>query len=272
MAKQGDLWDDSALVTAFNEAITTYKKMNIKKASDVSNDIVSRDQSICDVSVENKEDTRQEDENEKKNIQLNAAKEAEEISNPSLVKENQTVESVEPLVSDSHVEASQGSQDYNQLLNQYHELEQQRQNVINQLHQYGAWNYQYNDGAYNSATTATQWTNGSTFPLVCPCVGQCCDAPCPSVPTCGPASGTKPDIVGTAMGAAERAISSLRTKIADDSNLNGANEGRENEVKDAIQSASSDTDLSDVLNAWYSAGFYTGKYLVEQSIAKKHQS
>ncbi|XP_016900687.1 uncharacterized protein LOC103490751 isoform X4 [Cucumis melo] len=32
---------------------------------------------------------------------------------------------------------------------------------------------------------------------------------------------------------------------------------------------SSETDLATVLNAWYSAGFYTGKYLMEQSHAKK---
>lgn len=38
---------------------------------------------------------------------------------------------------------------------------------------------------------------------------------------------------------------------------------------DVAHSASSETDLAEVLNAWYSAGFYTGKYLTEQTVARK---
>lgn len=37
--------------------------------------------------------------------------------------------------------------------------------------------------------------------------------------------------------------------------------GKDEEIKgaDVAHSTSSETDLAEVLNAWYSAGFYTGK-------------
>ena len=183
-----------------------------------------------------------------------------EGSNPSLVKENP---SVYPPVLESYTEVAQdaqksysynrGAEDYNQLLNQYYEVEQKRQQIIEQLHQCGSWNYQCSgDGSgsgmqwANSPTIqehplpVSQAYNQTTFSSCCPYASQCFAAPC-SVPTCffgGSCAGKScPDvceatdprksspqedskIVETAMGAAERVISSMRAKISGDSNSN----------------------------------------------------
>ncbi|KAL2901221.1 putative 4-diphosphocytidyl-2-C-methyl-D-erythritol kinase [Bienertia sinuspersici] len=64
-----------------------------------------------------------------------------------------------------------------------------------------------------------------------------------------------------ALGVAERALSSLKNK-PDSKKDNKMNDGGE-------RSATSETDLSTVLNAWFSAGLYTGKYLTEQSCKKQ---
>ncbi|GFZ08688.1 hypothetical protein Acr_20g0004960 [Actinidia rufa] len=83
------------------------------------------------------------------------------------------------------------------------------------------------------------------------CVGKTCDA------TSGIGhNGKSPsfedgDIIKTAMEAAERAISSLKTKTSE--------KGEESNEGQLEQSAICETDLTVVFNAWYSAGFHTGK-------------
>ncbi|KAM6587710.1 hypothetical protein CsatA_010315 [Cannabis sativa] len=313
MAKQGDLWDDSALISAFNNAVSKYKTMHGKKANDVSKDkgeLVSGSGNHAGID-EHQETKRQENADEKSNLQPQSATEVGETSNPSEVKETHFID---PHIPESHAEVTQDvpmsysypqdGQDYNQLLQQYYELEEKRQQIIQQLQQYGGWNYQY---THEGTSTGMQWDNATTLnvqeqqsstqAMSCPCcpyASQCFITPCTSVPTCFKGGSCAVEtcidgcgvvdprkklpqqdnhIVEAAIGAAERALSSLRIKNSDDSNSNEANKGKETDRKEGgnIQSASSETDLAEVLNAWYSAGVYTGKYLVEQSIAKKHQ-
>ncbi|GMN30434.1 hypothetical protein TIFTF001_002796 [Ficus carica] len=318
MAEQGDLWDDSALLSAFDDAISKYKIMHSKKAGDVSNDRTEAPRSSGDHPVSGVDDqqeaARQEGADAKSDLPSSTITEVGEGSNPSLVKENP---SIYPHVLESYTEVAQdaqksysynrGAEDYNQLLNQYYEVEQKRQQIIEQLHQYGSWNYQCSGDVSGSGM---QWANSSTiqehplpvsqaynqttFSSCCPYASQCFAAPC-SVPTCffgGSCAGKScPDVceatdprksspqedskmVETAMGAAERVISSMRAKISGDSNSNEDITEKEKDKKEgeAVLSTSLETDFTEVLNAWYSAGFYTGKYLVEQSIAKKRQS
>ncbi|GAB4857871.1 hypothetical protein Ancab_015775 [Ancistrocladus abbreviatus] len=185
--------------------------------------------------------------------------------------------------------SSQGLEDYNELYRQYYELEEQRQKILYKLQQFGRLNH---SDPYENSQSCLQWGyqqsvgQDSHQNILVPCCSyacQCSIVPCSSVPSCclvGACPGalcTDPtvsmgigkqcassdvDIVNTAMGATERVISSLKEKASDVKEKNAHNSAVE-------QHASSETDLTVVLNAWYSAGFYTGKYLTEQSLAKK---
>lgn len=318
MGKEGDLWDDSALINAFDDAVSKYKVMHGKKNRDTSTEggeFVGGTGENASADVNQTHDFRR-DADEKSNVASSTATDLGETSKFSPVKENHCVDSSAPAErcmdsSNVHLQDAQhvingcsysyGTEDYNQLLSQYYELEEKRQKILEQLHQYGGWNYQYSGEGSGSGV---QWGSCSTsqeHPLCasqvshpnvicscCPYVCQCLVAPCPSLDgtcvgkTCTDTSSVamvpgRPclledgDIVKTAMGAAERAISSMRTKISGDSNINGE---KEKEIKEGetTQSGNPETDLTVVLNAWYSAGFYTGKYLTEQSIAKKGHS
>ncbi|XP_062073505.1 uncharacterized protein LOC133777784 isoform X2 [Humulus lupulus] len=258
MAKQGDLWDDSALISAFNNAVSKYKTMHGKKAIDVSKDkgeLVSSSGNHAGIG-EHQETKRQEDADEESNLQAHIATEVGESSNPSEVKETNPVD---PQIPDSYAEVTQnepvsysypqGAQDYNQLLQQYYELEEKRQQIIQQLHQYGSWNYQYTQ---EGTSTGMQGDYGTTLHVheqqtssqamscsCCPYASQCFITPCTSFPTCfmGGSCAGEPctnvcgvinprkkfpqqdnRIVEAAMGATERALSSMKIKNPDDSN------------------------------------------------------
>lgn len=176
----------------------------------------------------------------------------EQSSNLTPVKENHCV--------DSHVHESfpqgacavpngnsysQGAENYNQLLNQYYEIEEKRQKILEQLHQYGSWNYQcsgegsgYGSTFQEHSLPANQTSNANVVCSCCPYGCQCIVASCTSAPTCclggsyacnsctvasmptDPVKSFPPensDIVKTAMGAAERAISSMMLKTSGDS-------------------------------------------------------
>lgn len=140
---------------------------------------------------------------------------------------------------------SQGAEEYNRLLNQYYELEEKRQKILEQLHQFGSWNYQYSGegsgyGTYQEhLLPANQACNPNVVCSCCPYACQGSVTSCSSAPACclggpyacnscpGASVVTDPgrslpledsDIVKTAMGAAERAISSMTMKISGDSN------------------------------------------------------
>ncbi|GFP80290.1 hypothetical protein PHJA_000172400 [Phtheirospermum japonicum] len=172
---------------------------------------------------------------------------------------------------------SNAPEDYNQLLNKYYELEDQRQQVLQQLNQYNNWNDQH--PIPNTSTSQEYLTSVpqpyDTVTCYCPygcqnwvvpnnslpgyCSGDACtsnhcnDIPRESQPG-NPVDREDPDFVKTAMLAAERALSSF-TKEA-----NGVKDKQLGvEIGHFAESTKSSADLDVVLNAWYSAGFYTGK-------------
>ncbi|KAI4352146.1 hypothetical protein L6164_006426 [Bauhinia variegata] len=153
---------------------------------------------------------------------------------------------------DGHV-----ADDYTQLLIRCNELVEERQKVLEQLNHYGNWNYQYpTDASYFVAGRSLDGTH----------VGKTCNDD--SIPTCPEKVDQDNKILKTAMGAAEIAMSAIRTSISGDSNMKGEIERKHS---DPDQCADSETDLTDLFYAWYSAGFYTGKYLAEQSMANRRQ-
>ncbi|XWS38795.1 hypothetical protein CRYUN_Cryun19dG0160800 [Craigia yunnanensis] len=320
MGKEGELWDDSAIIDAFDNAMSKYKRMHDKKNSEANVFAVS-DQS-ADEAIKHR------DAGENCNVTSNTGIETEEAKDLQPIKENNAVHSQTP---EPYIDSStslrmqdkqdgnkgysdlQGAQDYNQLLSQYYEVEDKRQKILQQLQQFGGWNYQ--DSAEGSSAAA-QWSTScasqeyliptsqashssviSCFPYVCQSlVTPCTSYPCCSLGgTCVGETSTEQngamahgniltviddDIVKTAMGAAEMAISSMTTKASIDPNvkegkfifaLNAEDKEKKDDKGEMSQNTSYEADLTVLLNAWYSAGFYTGKYLMEQSIAKKKQ-
>ncbi|KAK8537864.1 hypothetical protein V6N13_096337 [Hibiscus sabdariffa] len=280
MGKESELWDDSALIDAFDNAMSKYK-MHGKKSSD-ANVSLSAHQSGGDA---------------EKDAGVITGTESEEAKSLELDKQD----------GNNGYSDLQAAQDYNQLLSQYYEVEEKRQTILQQLQQYGSWDYQYSAAGFSTAAQCGTSCVSQEYPIptsqasqstvICSCCPYVCQSlvtPCTSYPCCSLA-GTSvgkinaesigaithenlptvvdSDIVKTAMGAAERAISSLTTKASIDPNVNEVNADNK-EKKDGneeMNHGNHETDLSVLLNAWYSAGFYTGKYLVEQSVAKKRQ-
>ncbi|GMJ06024.1 hypothetical protein HRI_004271600 [Hibiscus trionum] len=307
MGKESELWDDSALIDAFDNAMSKYKKMHGKKNSEAN------------VSVHQSGDETIKDAGENINASVITGTETEEAKDLEPVKENHSVKLPTPVpYPDSSTSLPmqdkqdgnngysdlQGSQDYNRLLGQYYEVEEKRQAILQQLQQYGSWDYQY---SADGSSTAAQWgtscvsqeytvpnSQASQSTVICSCCPYVCQSfvtPCTSYPCCSLAgtsvgkTSTDPngsmshgnlskivnsDIVNTAMGAAERAISSLTTKASINPNVNEENKEKKDGGEE-MNHGNCETDLAVLLNAWYSAGFYTGKYLVEQSIAKERQ-
>ncbi|KAL4346697.1 hypothetical protein GQ457_17G019910 [Hibiscus cannabinus] len=290
MGKESELWDDSALI----DAMSKHKKMHAKKKSEAN---VSVDDAM-----------KPWDAGENSRAGVIAGTETEEAMDLEPVKENRTPEphtySSTSLPMQDGYSDLQGSQDYNRLLGQYYEVEEKRLAILQQLQQYGNWGYQYSaEGSTTAAPFGTscvsqecsiptsQALRSAAICSCCPYVCQSLVAPCTSYPCCslpgtsvgktstdpnGSAShGSLPktvntDIVKTVMGAAERAISSLTTKASINPNVNEEEKDKK-DGEEEMNHGDCETDLAVLLNAWYSAGFHTGKYLAEQSNAKEKQ-
>ncbi|KAL4313713.1 hypothetical protein S83_049569 [Arachis hypogaea] len=322
MGKEGDLWDDSALINAFDHAISTFKKMHKNKNN-------SKDESAgAEAEAEDEAETvmgatAEENGSSGDFRNLDTARDVDEKSNIPAADTPDLGEtgSVPKLGDDCHAEPqvghtcqdstrgqgiqsehdayayAQGVEEYNQLVVQYNELEEKRLKIWEQLNQYSAWNYKYDATATSSGVPYSNVQDYSMSPYqvsdpnvvctCCPCFSQCSMASCTSAPGCSlDESGVgKPcnshyvemdhkmpfpcedgKIHKIEMGAAEQALSSIRTTISGDSNVN---EEKERTISEPKQTSGSGTDLTALLNAWYSAGFYTGKYLAEQSMANR---
>lgn len=310
MAKQGDLWDDSALINAFDQAISTYKKMH--RSGKHKDGTPQEAETVIEENGANVEfpslDTTR-DADEKGNTSTADAPDLGETGNESKLEENLCAESLVDQRVDSttgqdmqsvqngyvHAEGVDG---YNQLLAQYYELEEKRVKILEQLNQYGGWNYQNVAAASSSGVPYSNSQDYSTYQVsdpnavcaCCPCFSQCSLAPCTSVPGCSFGGSSVAEHCNNisvemdrkmsfpredgklhkmAMGAAEKALSTIRTTISGDFNVN---EGKERNNIEPKEINGSETDLADVMNAWYSAGFHTGKYLAEQSIQNRRQT
>ncbi|KAF6148553.1 hypothetical protein GIB67_042512 [Kingdonia uniflora] len=130
---------------------------------------------------------------------------------------------------------SQGTLEYTELLNKYYELEDQRQKVLQQLQQVGSWNYPCSGEGSNYASQVHHDPNyQACHPAFnsscCPYACNCLAGSWPSMPVCplagastkGPeklSSLENESIVKTAMGAAEKVISSMKTMAPSTSNI-----------------------------------------------------
>ncbi|OVA02869.1 hypothetical protein BVC80_9095g63 [Macleaya cordata] len=319
MGKESELWDDSALMNAFDDAMTKYKAMHKKEHKGISTDGEEVMSDNPEILIDgNQEATRLVKADHPSNAALNNGTDVKEANDVPAFQGNHQAGSSDPEpfvhASSSHMPQaledytnSQGESEYNKLLSQYYELEEQRQKVLQQLQQVG-YGYYPSQGegsgscAYTCCSTqehqdrthfaSQQAVVSSCCPYVCPCL----TGSWPSIPACSlggacvskmgtysvpiactsdPAkvSSLQDDpVVKTAMGAAERAIASIKMEASNTSNIQQVKDKKE--LPDSLegemaQSSSSETDLTAVFNAWYSAGFYTGKYLSEQSIAKR---
>ncbi|KAI3469188.1 hypothetical protein Pfo_025851 [Paulownia fortunei] len=328
---KGDLWDDSALIKAFDHAISKYKTMHGMSGATAGEKAITNEEenlpvSEADGSNEFGSYTEHLQNDDNLYLTLETTAKIGETAKVLQIKESSPLE-LDPsakfvgssdnqngnlpptnenpaaksgslgkhmISSDlkSQNEAtlySNGSEEYSQLLNKYYELEGQRQQILQQLNQYSNWNYQH---PISSTSTSEEYQASIPQPydtVTCYCPYGCQNwvVPCNSLPascsggictdkSCnailkGSQNGNSmspedPDFVKMAMVAAEKALSSLKKE---------ANGGKDNqlgmEIGHCAESTKSATDLDVVLNAWYSAGFYTGKYLSEQSLEKgKH--
>lgn len=294
-----DLWDDSALVNAFNDAVSKYKIMHSKGAK-----LSSKEENLTAPDDESNELKSNGEGDNNSKVAPDTTTEMGDASSLPSVKENSSFEAVPPEnhtgqlneqnTQDKAIESisSQSLEDYNQLLYKYYELEDQRQKILQQLNQFGIW------GDQNSGSTsqehqayASQNLNPTESSFYCPYGCQSWVSPCTASPCClggnqddkpcdaslryvqqKNSSPQYPNLVNTAMEAAEKALSSLK-QASNTASLNSfAKEGKQIEMMNPVAAEKTgglETDLTEVLNAWYSAGFYTGKYLSEQS-NKRH--
>lgn len=341
MGKGNDLWDDSALINAFDHAMATYKEMHLngnhgnpakegKHTTDKDwHEFVNLEKTEGNVDPESNSDNISTDARE-----VGVPHDIDEVApeDPSTqgntfrtdvhAPESEPLSSGLPCADGKPPSSSdQQSADYDQLLRQYYELEEQKQKVVQQLHQANYWNYQTPVQSSTSQLPQVSGYNASEHGLQMP--GPLCSCHCVAVPlipsstcaVCGLSSGccsypsqmtsclgsqacqvlgahfpaadgpcslsvTDPanrsgavdNAVKVGMLAVERAVNSMKTGISGSSH-------NDKETKDTSsanaegtmsQSASSDSDLNAVLNAWYLAGFHTGRYLSEQSKKNAH--
>ncbi|KAK9698996.1 hypothetical protein RND81_08G146400 [Saponaria officinalis] len=290
MSKEGQIWDDSALINAFDQAISKYKKMHGKGykdclTNDVSADVISSNSDVPQ--IDNMFESDPEKVGDGNDNSSNLLVEVEEDGYLGTVIENEVTDSqiskehdlepcsLPPQDQYQMYSSSINLDEYNMLYKQYYEIEEQRQHILQKMQQYT--NEYYPDSVQWGANSATPEYQGTrlmpyetTAVSCCPCACQCSAASCgtngANPPTTKGIEVNTPvenvDFVAAALGAAEKALSTLHDKT------HGSE--MENKLRNVMeQNADSETDLSTVLHAWYSAGLYTGKYLTEKSLAKK---
>nr|CAD1845075.1 unnamed protein product [Ananas comosus var. bracteatus] len=343
MGKGTDLWDDSALVDAFDHAMATYKEMHSRSNRSSS----FEEEKKTDHHNESSEIIAEHIEPDDNNNYV--SNNATEISLPGY-EDGTTTEELpiqETIIHDdlqpteSHTYSSgfvtyekvdnynQQNVEYNELLRQYYELEEKRQKVLQHLQQTNYWNYQTQVQSSASEAQQLPMYNSAEYGLQLPCASSACyylSAPVIPISCCGmncSLSGSCGNLSGSAIPssyaqkfpgaqfcaqdgifptgtsckldspkqsadgddtlfkaglmAAESAVNSVKTKIsALPISFEGKN-GKEKEESTSkhesmgSQGINSETDLSVVLNAWYSAGFHTGRYLLEQSWKASHK-
>ncbi|CAA2992704.1 Hypothetical predicted protein [Olea europaea subsp. europaea] len=297
---KGDLWDDSALINAFDHAISKYKMMHrsaeggkpingneeifevVSKSSEVSS-------SVGSLETDNGKSTS-----------LNATAEIGETVSLSPTEENPSIESgfpekhivsstvqtgnLTPAKENSAVES--GS--LKKIIDSSNAQNVQDDATCNWSYEHpvsGTFTPEYNQASFAQSSFQTvtcccpygcQSSVACCSPLPVHCSdGACVDKSCDTSRGGYNGNSTSQEdhgFVKTAMVAAERALSSLTNETsqkADASVIGGKGEELQPEVSHLTESTESRTDLAVVLNAWYSAGFFTGKYLSEQSLGEK---
>ncbi|XP_072958447.1 uncharacterized protein [Typha angustifolia] len=342
MGKESALWDDSALVDAFDRAMATYKAMHSKsnhrssaeeekQTGDVNEEEPAHTEPTTELELDDKGNEISSRETETSLPCHEDGKATKDLpiqeTSPDLHASESETYSLGLFSSDKKVDSysNQQNAEYNELLRHYYELEEQRQNVLQQLQQASYWNF---ENPVQSSTCQEQQLlayNASEYARQQPCslCSSCCLAspnfpasscnmniplpgcyynlPCTSCCSASQAhslpggqcsaqsggtligtsstsnpikqsAGAEDSVFSYGMKAAESAIHSMKTKISGDSS---SSEGKEKGKKEdetidrdehnSSHSICSESDLAAVLGAWYSAGFHTGRYLLEQS-------
>ncbi|XP_058085938.1 uncharacterized protein LOC131233301 isoform X2 [Magnolia sinica] len=331
MGKETEIWDDSALINAFDNAISKYKKMHSgkyqvnpaddEKVTSSDNEIgpnLTVDARIMELDGNSSNVSNSATETYPRCNDVGASDQLPSIQENHLGAESSASQPFIHASSSLPVqETFEGYSDiqgeeYRKLLGQYYELEEQRQRVLQQLHQASGWNYQPSSECSGSCVpcymccSTSQAHEVTTHSTSCPVhFSCCCPYSChymaglsPSKPACdlggqcvpnsdarttGPSCTIDPvklssladdSVFKIAMGAAEKAIASMKVTASATSDGYEGEKARGKTQSSSIldsgasQNISSETDLTEVLTAWYSAGFYTGKYLLEQSLPK----
>ncbi|CAN6253669.1 unnamed protein product [Urochloa humidicola] len=349
MGKGGELWDDSALVDAFDRAVATYKEMHGKSnqatpCEDEGSAATAAATATATAKVEEPIPAEAMDEQREKDANCDNTP-CGMVEAPLPSSEGQTVEkapiqetdpgkekhvseskavSSDATDADGNVNSSQQTWEYNELLKQYYELEEKSRNILQQLQQANYWNYQAS--GYTSTTqqqqipaysaTAPDPHSSTTQSSCCywnvPLVSvSCCSAGQPSEGSasmppsggcsvsltcdqCPGASTTYPSVSNfvqlptklphdgdqvakAAMMTAEGALNFMRSTVSGQagSQRNESETGKEESpsmgINPNLDITGADSDLAVLLNAWYAAGFYTGRYLALQSTKNPKQ-
>ncbi|XP_042057006.1 uncharacterized protein LOC121801559 isoform X1 [Salvia splendens] len=182
MGKEGEIWDDSALIKAFDHAVTKYKAMNVNSGEKAiinaeenlpgagadngsiecgsNSEFVQNDDSLLN-GLETKtqvvepaetlvstEDSPLELGSSAKcvgffNIHEYPVPPTNDISATTSVSQCQNTASTDIKHQNEASCYSDGSEEYTKLMNKYYEIENQRQHIFQQLNQYSNWNNQY---------------------------------------------------------------------------------------------------------------------------------
>ncbi|WVZ74083.1 hypothetical protein U9M48_022310 [Paspalum notatum var. saurae] len=165
MGKGGELWDDSALVDAFDRAVAIFKEMHGKsnRATPCEDEKTEHAAATAAAAEKEEEPITAEAADEEKDANcdntLSGPREtpqqsSEETQAPEQAPLHETDPGKETHISESktnssgaaaadgNVSSSQQTWDYYELLRQYYELEEKSRNVLQQLQQTNYWNYQ----------------------------------------------------------------------------------------------------------------------------------
>ncbi|KAL8196329.1 hypothetical protein R6Q57_025329 [Mikania cordata] len=262
MAKNGVLWDDSALVKALDDAISKYKVMHDKGGDNGSlkEERITKDTEEGVPNVFSESNEAKSAYVEMNNITVTEKRTSE------VVEQHEGVSNGDQIQDNCSNANAEGAEHYNLLLGQYNAVEEQRQKLLEQLYQYGNWDpqsygYGYSAG-YDSQyhTISAPQTSG---PPMCSCRPYVCPYSTSLAKNGSSVSVEDDGFIKAAMGAVDKAIHSF------DKPTSGILDVDKDGKKEQEVVTTSHTDLSVVLNAWFSAGFYTGKYLSEQNSSKK---
>ncbi|KAH0448573.1 hypothetical protein IEQ34_022373 [Dendrobium chrysotoxum] len=334
MMKGTELWDDSALINAFDAAMKSYKEMHTEYSHERALDREKDDKNNKKndtVPTEEAPRGRQiepEDNNLDVEITASSCNNAAATSDPFTQEDIGASCSVPgfnpPLISDHPCVnpkfdgySDHQNLDFNELLKQYNELEHKKEKIVEQLWQANYWNYQtqlpcpttqqqqvsVSSGSENVPNNSCPWcayqcpmaSALSVGHACCPLPILCCSGSqvhqeaggahcsinhdkCSSV-TSFPMN-TMNHLVqedGRAVETGPMPVELVKNSVKEDLamafNLHEERKtGEDDSSSKDLSSTSGKTDLNSVINAWYWAGYHTGRYLLEQEQSGKQSN
>ncbi|GMH09182.1 hypothetical protein Nepgr_011022 [Nepenthes gracilis] len=234
MAKKSGLWDDSALVNAFEEAMSNYKKKHIEgymENSTADEEVKSNSRDASSMIDQGQEVKSHVETGDESSLGSHMAEEMRPAKDSATDEGNENVASQDPGEQGSNLNpmpdmfqsypSSQDIENYNELYRHYYELEEQRKKILQKLQQFGTWNHSYHG---ESSGSCMQWgtaplqehqsytsqASQQNFPFsCCPYVCQCSIAPCTSLAPCsfsGACAGTLCNDTPLAIGVGKKSV------------------------------------------------------------------